>query len=473
MGERISLGIGREEGAQWLQPKWFPFLLVFLAFALGVLAAVISPYTLVLILVLVVVSSLALLNFEATLLIALAIRPCLDWKFFQNNSFYRTTAGVGLDMAAMLNLLITFIGLLYILAHKINIFKTSVSKVALAFICICASTTIISSNRVLTLAQTTIVISFFVIYVVFFTVIRSRKQVNCLLAVYLLAAIAPAVVAIYQIFTSELTYRATGLPRVNGGLTSNASLGEFLVLPLTVAVVLFLQPQSLIRRIGYGILAVFFAVPFFFSQTRTPWAGFVLILLILAFFRYRKLLLLISVVLIILWLLVPAVSLRFSDVSFKNPETSTLGVRLQLWSAAIDLFNSSPLVGVGFGVADSRTGFMAFGKQHPVHNTYLRVLADTGIVGFIAYWGLLFSFLWEAAVSYRKLHNPFYRTLVVGFAALCAALMWQRIWGNQLTTSIRQFYFWSYAALVPALVWVERRELHQNGNDEKGGVDGS
>jgi O-antigen ligase len=397
MGERISLGIGREEGAQWLQPKWFPFLLVFLAFALGVLAAVISPYTLVLILVLVVVSSLALLNFEATLLIALAIRPCLDWKFFQNNSFYRTTAGVGLDMAAMLNLLITFIGLLYILAHKINIFKTSVSKVALAFICI----------------------------------------------------------------------------RVNGGLTSNASLGEFLVLPLTVAVVLFLQPQSLIRRIGYGILAVFFAVPFFFSQTRTPWAGFVLILLILAFFRYRKLLLLISVVLIILWLLVPAVSLRFSDVSFKNPETSTLGVRLQLWSAAIDLFNSSPLVGVGFGVADSRTGFMAFGKQHPVHNTYLRVLADTGIVGFIAYWGLLFSFLWEAAVSYRKLHNPFYRTLVVGFAALCAALMWQRIWGNQLTTSIRQFYFWSYAALVPALVWVERRELHQNGNDEKGGVDGS
>jgi O-antigen ligase len=470
-----SLGIAQRQrdGKQWPQAEWFPFLLAFLALTLGVSAVVIPPYIYVGVVALAVVASLVLLNFESALLLILIIRPCLDMEFFQNYNVYRTTTNVGLDAAAAVNMLITLVGILYILAHKINIFKSSVSKATLVFVSICAFTTIFSSDRVLTLAQTTIVVSHFVLYIAFATVIRSRKQVNRLLTVYLLAAVVPSAMALYQVLTSASTYRVTGVPRVSGVLTTRASLGAFMILPLTITVILFLRSDSLIKRIGYGILLMFFAIPFFFSLTRVGWAGFVLVLFILMAFRYRKLLLLIPVALIILWVTIPAISLRFSDVSLQNPETSTLGFRLKMWNAAIDIFESSPIVGVGFGVADTRAGFIAIGSYHPVHNTYLRVLADTGLVGFIAYMGLLFSFLWDAASSYRKLSDSFYRTLAIGFVGICASLMWQRMWGNHVTTSVRQFYFWSYAALVYALVWVERKELHHHSSDEKGVVSGS
>ena len=461
----MSLGsIARGDRKHWPQTWWLPLLLVFVALALGVSAAFISPQVLVGGVALIVAIALVLLNFESALLVILVIRPFLEMEFFQNYSFYRTTTNVGLDAAAAANLLIAFVGILYIWIHKINVSKSLVSRTFIAFIYICIVSTIFSSDRMLTLAQTIIVISYFALFVVLASVIRTRKQVNRLLMVYLLSAVAPTVTAIYQALTSESTYGATGMPRVSGILTTWASLGEFMILPLTVALMLCLRSNSLAKRVGYGILFLIFAVPFFFSFTRTTWAGFVLIAFILAVFRYRALLVLIPVVLVVVWVAVPSVSLRFSDLSLQNPDASTLGVRLRLWRAAIDLFESSPLVGVGFGIADKRVGFMAFGKNVPVHNTYLRVLADLGLVGFIAYLGLQLSFLGDAIFSYKNVRSLLYRTLVVGFIAVWAATLWQQFWGNHLTTSIRQFYFWSFAALSYALVRVEREDGLPIGN---------
>lgn len=76
--------------------------------------------------------------------------------------------------------------------------------------------------------------------------------------------------------------------------------------------------------------------------------------------------------------------------------------RLAHWQAAVGMAESSPLFGVGFGnyeIAYPR--FALVNWERPLghaHNYYLNLLAETGIIGLIAYlvmWGMLALFHWR------------------------------------------------------------------------------
>lgn len=56
--------------------------------------------------------------------------------------------------------------------------------------------------------------------------------------------------------------------------------------------------------------------------------------------------------------------------------------RLALWSQALDLWLDSPVVGIGLMGFQARTGLA-------VHNSYLSVLVDTGVIGLSLYVGIL------------------------------------------------------------------------------------
>lgn len=60
--------------------------------------------------------------------------------------------------------------------------------------------------------------------------------------------------------------------------------------------------------------------------------------------------------------------------------------RTTLWKMAFEQFRSSPVFGIGLGMFYTTTNFY-------VHNTYLLVLAETGIIGFILFTSALFTLL--------------------------------------------------------------------------------
>lgn len=94
-------------------------------------------------------------------------------------------------------------------------------------------------------------------------------------------------------------------------------------------------------------------------------------------------------------------------------------VRFQLWDAAIHMFMSKPLTGVGFGnfrteissIAPSLS-FWAF-----PHNVYLTILSETGLVGIILWLILIIGVLHRYWVTIRylnknKLKKEYYLVLV-------------------------------------------------------------
>lgn len=102
---------------------------------------------------------------------------------------------------------------------------------------------------------------------------------------------------------------------------------------------------------------------------------------------------LISLVLIILVMIIPLISFDFSVFSsipglkrfvdgytdYQLGEDVTSG-RLYIWTYALNLFYQSPIMGIGVGTfADYYEGGI------DAHNTYLTVLCEQGIVGFVFY----------------------------------------------------------------------------------------
>jgi O-antigen ligase len=122
-----------------------------------------------------------------------------------------------------------------------------------------------------------------------------------------------------------------------------------------------------------------------------------------------------------------------------DPAGSDLGLRADLWNSALEIFRGSPLLGVG--LADFSDGYsrlpaqLSTGAQRrllhqqqvlvPPHanNLFLTILAEQGIIGALAFLGLMGAAL-SACRRAVRLDDPFARAMGIGLGAgLCAMLI--------------------------------------------------
>jgi O-antigen ligase len=89
-----------------------------------------------------------------------------------------------------------------------------------------------------------------------------------------------------------------------------------------------------------------------------------------------------------------------------------LGTRSILWTAALDLWQRSPIVGIGAGNYELDLGLVGYPDVHTHANSlYLQSLAETGILGLAA---VLFL-IWQSIVPFVQRYSR--RALVIGVAA--------------------------------------------------------
>jgi O-antigen ligase len=99
-----------------------------------------------------------------------------------------------------------------------------------------------------------------------------------------------------------------------------------------------------------------------------------------------------------------------------------LGTRAILWSSAVELWQRSPLTGIGAGNYELDLGLVGHPEVHTHANSvYLQSLAETGILGFAAVLFLIY----ESIVPFVQRYSR--RALVVGVAAANIALALHQI----------------------------------------------
>jgi O-antigen ligase len=120
-----------------------------------------------------------------------------------------------------------------------------------------------------------------------------------------------------------------------------------------------------------------------------------------------------------------------------------LGGRVNLWRMAMAEFLTHPLVGIGSGAFSSATIAGTY-----VHNTFLSILTETGMIGFVLFAVML------AIVTYQALRQPKESSRLWG----CVLLVWA-VAAVSLTFELKKatWLFLSFIVISASLPSMRRR----------------
>ena len=167
----------------------------------------------------------------------------------------------------------------------------------------------------------------------------------------------------------------------------------FLVLgiPLFCMIGIFGKNKLLKFSSLIGVIPLFFCLGANFS--RGAWVVVVFSLLVVSFIRNRKIAVYAAIVFIVA---VSFLSPRVKQRASTSFDTSTWGGRVEMYKGALEIFKDFPIFGAGLGQCENLFPlYLPELKQHlHIHNTFLEVLLETGIVGLLA-------FLWVFIVFFR------------------------------------------------------------------------
>jgi O-antigen ligase len=105
-------------------------------------------------------------------------------------------------------------------------------------------------------------------------------------------------------------------------------------------------------------------------------------------------------------------------------ESGHLGGRLKLWVAGAQAFARRPVL--GYGTSGFRTAIRPYLPTEPqvAHNSYLSVLVEQGIVGFLLYAWMIFA-VFKAVLQLPKIDKRFALVLLATLAVVMLPLAWE------------------------------------------------
>jgi len=195
------------------------------------------------------------------------------------------------------------------------------------------------------------------------------------------------------------------------------------------------------KLIAYGLVAAtIFATMYTFS--RGGYLAVLAAILVLALLKDRKMLIVLAVFLVT-WAGVVPTAVRERVTMTKNANgqlEDSARERVELWENAQNSFMRSPIIGNGFAT-------FQFGEHvdslKDTHNWYVKVLVETGLVGFFLVVLLLWQLIAIPWRLFRQAVDPMYRGLGLGLLVAVCACMVANLFGDR----------WTYVEIT-GILWI-------------------
>lgn len=130
-----------------------------------------------------------------------------------------------------------------------------------------------------------------------------------------------------------------------------------------------------------------------------------------------------------------------------NYDLST-GIRLDYtWPQAIKGFTRNPLLGSGYSTL-TKAHAEDFTEAESTDNDFLRSLGETGLLGFISFFGIIIFAIWYAVINFKKIKDPFYATVVAAIVAATIGLLVNAIYIDVFEASKVAYSFWILIAIL-------------------------
>ena len=313
------------------------------------------------------------------------------------------------------------------------------------------------AGRVNVLTGTLFVLKFIEYFLIYFMVVnnlRERRQFERFLLALLATAAISSLIGIFQISSGG----RVSAP-FEGSVGEPNTFGGYLVLMLALVVGLYLTSESLQRKYILAPLAVLIFIPLLFTLSRASYLALIPLAGGLLVFSQRRLLIacLFALSLALAPFLLPKavvdrVSYTFTQRVHPGRQTEIGGVRLDTsTSARLRSFKQVVFVDwpkhpvFGYGV----TGHRFLDSQ------YLRVLVETGLVGFLAFLWLQVSLFRHARDVLRKTQDPLFKGVALGFLAGFMGLIAHSIGTNTFIIVRIMEPFWFLTAMVMMIPGLE------------------
>jgi putative inorganic carbon (HCO3(-)) transporter len=244
--------------------------------------------------------------------------------------------------------------------------------------------------------------------------------------------------------------------------------GAFIVSYCSFFLGLLLYDKDKWRRLLFLATIVFSLYPLFFSYSRGAYLAAMGVLVFFGLIKKRSLLIL-ALVLFLSWqtLLPPTVVERIEMTKTEEGGLEgSAGVRLDLWSHAMDLFKKNPILGVGWG--GFRFTVPEGYKFKDAHNLYMKTLSEQGIIGVILLLFIFFMALKSGQRLFKTGRTPFQKGLGFGFLGCTVAFIITNMFGDRWSYFVLGDYFWILWGIVDRAILMSDIPVH--GGDEKIGI---
>lgn len=254
----------------------------------------------------------------------------------------------------------------------------------------------------------------------------------------------------YRDFTAGASFveeSRSGGPFWVVGLGSN-HFGAFIAYCSAVFLGLFFLDNNRRRKFLFLGTVILSLHPLFFAYSRGAYVAAFVVLVFFGLAKKRSLLILVFVLLVLWQTLLPASvveRIKMTKDERSNVESS-VGIRLDLWDHALNLFEKNPVIGIGFGGFEYTMPPGVPWKD--THNYYLKVLSEQGIVGFILVAMVLLMAFRSGWKLLKTGKDGFEKGLGFGFMGCVLACASTNLFGDRWSYYEMGSYFWIFWGLV-------------------------
>lgn len=147
----------------------------------------------------------------------------------------------------------------------------------------------------------------------------------------------------------------------------------------------------------------------------------------------------------------------FSDNAYKYGLSTA--IRLDaLWPRAIAGFKKNPLLGSGYSTL-TKGSVGQFTEAESTDNDYLRLLGETGALGFISFFSIIFLILKASVLKLKDKNEPLVLAFIAGFIAVTFGLLVNALYIDVFEASKVAFVYWGLVGVLLAIISKDKKAL--------------
>lgn len=127
-----------------------------------------------------------------------------------------------------------------------------------------------------------------------------------------------------------------------------------------------------------------------------------------------------------------------------------------LWPNAIQGFLRNPLLGSGYATLNKET-VDQFTEAESTDNNFLRTLGETGLLGFVSFYGIILVSIY-LAYKFHKVDQTYTSAISVGFIGASLGLLLNAAYIDVFAASKVAFTYWAVTGLVLALYYLGKNQ---------------